>query len=108
MSRTAKCAMPEAYGPPPTLLPPARWSLNTELPVSHAAMVSLAAHHVALRIWRPGWQGEVMHVQPVDPRDTGWEVTQPAYRVYFWQRGGHWGSGWASEEWQAEGADVHE
>jgi hypothetical protein len=49
-----------------------------------------------------------MHVQPVDPRDTRWEVTQPAYRVYFWQRGGHWGAGWASEEWQAEGADVHE
>lgn len=49
-----------------------------------------------------------MQVRPVDPRDTRWEVTQPAYRVYFWQRGGHWGPGWASEEWQAEGADIRE
>lgn len=46
-----------------------------------------------------------MHVQLVDPRDTRWEVTQPVYRVYFWQRSG---TGWTSEEWQTKGADVCE
>jgi len=27
-----------------------------------------------------------MDVRPVDPRDTGWEVESPSYRVYFWTR----------------------
>jgi hypothetical protein len=27
-----------------------------------------------------------MQIQPVDPRDTSWEVSLPAYRVYFWKR----------------------
>jgi hypothetical protein len=50
-----------------------------------------------------------MQVRKVDPRDTRWEVDQPAYRVYFWRRlGDDPYSGWASEEWQVEDADVQE
>jgi hypothetical protein len=50
-----------------------------------------------------------MQVRKVDPRDTRWEVDDPACRVYFWsQSGDHPDSGWASEEWQIEGADVPE
>jgi hypothetical protein len=49
-----------------------------------------------------------MRVQPVDPRDTRWEVDHPAYRVYFWQQGSRPGAGWTGEEWQTEGADVQE
>jgi hypothetical protein len=42
-----------------------------------------------------------MDARPVDPRDTEWEVSSPAYRVYFWrQRSG----GYESEEFQLEGA----
>jgi hypothetical protein len=25
-------------------------------------------------------------VRPVDPRDAGWEIDSPPYRVYFWKR----------------------
>jgi len=50
-----------------------------------------------------------MHAQPVDPRDIEWEVDRPAYRVYFWQQiDGLQDAGWASEEWQLDGSDVHE
>lgn len=28
----------------------------------------------------------VLNAEPVDPRDIGWEVDQPVYRVYFWGR----------------------
>jgi hypothetical protein len=50
-----------------------------------------------------------MQARPSDPRDTRWEVDHPAYRVYFWQRSGdRLDSGWASEEWQVEDADVQE
>jgi hypothetical protein len=50
-----------------------------------------------------------MRAQLVDPRDTQWEVDRPAYRVYFWrQLDGGVDAGWASEEWQIEGADVRE
>ena len=50
-----------------------------------------------------------MHVQPVDPRDTGWEVSRPHYRVHFWRPfDGPPDAGWASEEWQVEDADVQE
>lgn len=24
--------------------------------------------------------------EPIDPRDTEWEIDDPAYRVYFWRR----------------------
>jgi hypothetical protein len=27
-----------------------------------------------------------MDIRPVDPRDTGWEVDSPTFRVYFWSR----------------------
>ena len=50
-----------------------------------------------------------MRVQPVDPRDTVWEVGRPAYRVYFWQQlDGRVDAGWVSEGWQIKGADVQE
>lgn len=41
-----------------------------------------------------------MHVTPIDPRDQNWEVTQPAYRVYFHNALG------ASHEYEVSGADV--
>jgi hypothetical protein len=50
-----------------------------------------------------------MRVHAVDPRDTRWEVDRPCYRVYFWRRAGDRpDSGWESEDWQVEGADVGE
>jgi hypothetical protein len=50
-----------------------------------------------------------MRVHSVDPRDTRWEVDRPSYRVYFWRRqSDRPDSGWASEEWQIDGADVGE
>ncbi len=45
----------------------------------------------------------------IDPRDQRWQVDHPSYRVYFWQRlGDAEDSGWTSEEWELEGADVAE
>jgi hypothetical protein len=51
-----------------------------------------------------------MQAQPVDPRDNRWEVSRPSYRVYFWERlePERVGSGWSSNEWRLEGADVDE
>jgi hypothetical protein len=51
-----------------------------------------------------------MQVRQVDPRDTQWEVPQPVYRVYFWERQmpQRPDSGWASDEWQLEDADINE
>ena len=51
-----------------------------------------------------------MQVHPVDPRDTRWEVDQPAYRVYFWepQRPEDPHSMWVSDEWEIGDADVDE
>lgn len=48
-----------------------------------------------------------MKVHPVDPRDTRWEVSHPAYRVYFWEqyRPHEPGSGWVSDEWEIEDVD---
>jgi hypothetical protein len=48
-------------------------------------------------------------VRRVDPRDTTWEVDEPAYRVYFWRPvpqpiGSP--SGFASEEFEVTGSDV--
>jgi hypothetical protein len=48
-------------------------------------------------------------VRPVDPRDTTWEVDEPAYRVYFWRPvpqpiGSP--TGFASEEFEITGSDV--
>jgi hypothetical protein len=52
----------------------------------------------------------MMQVRQVDPRDTLWEVSQPVYRVYFWGRQTplRANSGWTSDEWQIEDADIHE
>jgi hypothetical protein len=51
-----------------------------------------------------------MHVPPVDPRDTRWEVDRPSYRVYFWTRhetpDGSLAP--ASDEWEVSDADVDE
>jgi hypothetical protein len=50
-----------------------------------------------------------MRAYPIDPRDTGWEVSQPAYRVYFWEKQRDYeDSGWASEEWELQDADISE
>lgn len=43
-----------------------------------------------------------MEIRPIDPRDTGWEVPHPVFRVYFWDR--HY----TSYEYEVTGADVHE
>ncbi len=40
----------------------------------------------------------------IDPRDTGWEVWNPAYRVYFWRPIS--ASGWGSREFEVSGDDV--
>jgi len=50
-------------------------------------------------------------VRPVDPRDTTWEVDEPAYRVYFWRPVPQpigVPRGLASEEFEVTGADVQE
>jgi len=51
-----------------------------------------------------------MQILPIDPRDTRWEVPHPAYRVYFWQRQQPHNplSGWASDEWEIQDADIDE
>ena len=41
-----------------------------------------------------------MQVDGVDPRDRGWEVDEPIYRVYFHDANG------ASDEYEVSGADV--
>ena len=49
-----------------------------------------------------------MRAQPVDPRDERWEDSRPVYRVYFWKRlqPERADSGWRSDEWRLEDADV--
>ena len=44
-----------------------------------------------------------LRARPVDPRDTRWEVWNPAFRVYFWRR---WMGGWMSREFEIRGGDV--
>jgi hypothetical protein len=46
-----------------------------------------------------------VRAEPVDPRDTNWEVGEPAYRVYFWSQPRP-GEMWVSDEWELTGADV--
>jgi hypothetical protein len=49
-------------------------------------------------------------VRPVDPRDTAWEVDEPAYRVYFWRQVPQpigLSPGFESEEFEVTGSDVH-
>jgi hypothetical protein len=49
-----------------------------------------------------------MKAEGIDPRTGGWEITQPQYRVYFWEDGGPAG-GLGSDEYLITGAtDVHE
>jgi hypothetical protein len=50
-----------------------------------------------------------MRVDPIDPRTARWEINQPSYRIYFWQRSSdHPDGGWASDEWRLSDAGVHE
>ena len=42
-----------------------------------------------------------VQINPVDPRDTRWEVHAPSYRVYFWSDG-------VSDEYEVTEADVPE
>jgi len=54
---------------------------------------------------------ERVDVRPVDPRDTTWEVDEPAYRVYFWRPVPQpigLPIGFASEEFEVTGADAQE
>jgi hypothetical protein len=44
-----------------------------------------------------------LRARPVDPRDTRWEVWNPAFRVYFWRS---LGGGWMSREFEISGGDV--
>jgi hypothetical protein len=41
----------------------------------------------------------------VDPRDSRWELWNPAYLVSLWSRSG---DGWASREFEIGAADVNE
>jgi hypothetical protein len=42
--------------------------------------------------------------RPIDPRDTRWEVWDPAFRVYFWaRRGVGW---WVPREFEVEADDI--
>jgi hypothetical protein len=43
--------------------------------------------------------------EPVDPRDTNWEIDEPAYRVYFWSQPRP-GQMWVSDEWELTETDV--
>lgn len=47
-----------------------------------------------------------LEARPIDPRDTRWEIWNPAYRVYFWQELG--GGAWGSREFLVSGGDVNE
>lgn len=44
-----------------------------------------------------------LDARPVDPRDQGREIWNPAYRVYFWHR---FGSAGASREFEVSGGDI--
>ena len=48
----------------------------------------------------------VVRVRSVDPRDQTWEVWNPAYRVYFWERDEV--GGWRSEERELSECDAAE
>ena len=51
-----------------------------------------------------------MDVRPVDPRDSGWEIGSPSYRVYFWEQRPARGdvsqhlAGYGSTEFEVSGA----
>jgi hypothetical protein len=47
-----------------------------------------------------------LEARPVDPRDTRWEIWNPAYRVYFWPELGS--GGWGAREFHVSGGDVNE
>jgi hypothetical protein len=53
----------------------------------------------------------MLNIAHVDPRDTAWEVDQPAYRVYFWHQQlappgiRQAQMGYVSDEYRLTGAD---
>jgi hypothetical protein len=52
-------------------------------------------------------------IRGVDPRDTRWEIDEPAFRVYFWQAPVRNEAGlqvgmWVSDEYEVTGADILE
>ena len=53
-----------------------------------------------------------MHVRPVDKRDTGWEIDEPVFRVYFWHELGTPPDGaeqaYASDCFEVTDAEVRE
>src|ERR1700753_2522073 len=51
-----------------------------------------------------------MQARSVDPRDQRWEVPQPVYRVYFWERSTpeRTDGMWTSDEWRLEDTDIDE
>jgi hypothetical protein len=51
--------------------------------------------------------GRNMRTRQIDPRDSRWEVDRPAYRIHFWRKqAGHIESGWSSDEWEIDDADI--
>jgi hypothetical protein len=44
-----------------------------------------------------------LDARPVDPRDQGREIWNPAYRVCYWHR---FESAWASREFEVSGGDI--
>ena len=51
----------------------------------------------------------VMRASPIDPRDTEWECSDPAYRVYFWSQPTSPLVAYTSYEWRiTDASDVHE
>jgi hypothetical protein len=71
----------------------------------------MSSHRLRINRTADDWNGaKIMLAQPVDPRDQRWEVAKPVYRVYFWERQTpeRTDSGWTSDEWQLEDADIGE
>lgn len=50
-----------------------------------------------------------MDIEPVDPRDIGWEDDNPTFRVTFWERrGSRNDTMWSRSDYDVKGAGVDE
>lgn len=55
-----------------------------------------------------------MHIKQVDERDQKWQLSEPRYRVTFWERlpplpaPPPAGDGWMSDQYEVEGAEAPE
>jgi hypothetical protein len=47
-----------------------------------------------------------VNARPIDPRDQTWELWEPTYRVYLWER--EPGTGWRSAEFELSDCDGGE